>query len=297
MRRAGLWALLSGVGLMALAAPLAAQAQVVILVAGDDPASQAVARDVRGALLPQVDSRWLEFTGGELGDPIAKGRLVASLQASRLVVSVGDSATRVALSEVEDTPVYFISSSAPGKALGRAGVSGLLTYSAGDVLAAGPASWKRGLGLLYTPGYRTIAERIHAEARQAGVSLLARSVSAERDIPSGGRELLGSAKAVWVLGDPLLSEGAGFTFLVEQSLARDVPLIGAGPAQVAAGAAFCSQAPARTLATAAAAAIDAQLRGEAGEVRLAPSTGRIIFDPALRARFGLRPTASWEALP
>ena len=269
-------------------------AREAVVVAADDAPS----REIAGVLAARLSLRRFQLSDAQAADPIAKGRLLAALQAAPLVVAVGEDATAFTLGELEDTPVYFVSPTAPGSALERAGVSGLLTYSPEDVLGALPERWKRGLGLLYTPGYEGVAAAVEAAARAQGARVSARRVAQRRDLPAAARALMSTTDAVWVLGDPLLSEGAGMSFLAELSLSRGVPLIGAGPRQVRAGAALCSQAKPPTIEREVEAAVSRRrASGAAGGVALSPAGGRLLFNEALRARFGLGARSGSREVP
>lgn len=287
---------------LALPTAAAAAPAVAILVDGADGDSQALGRLLANDLKKEhVDFQWLDYAAEKRGDPIYKGKLLASLAAAPLVVSVGDEATSLALDELEDTPIYFMGTSlAPGAEMSGTEVSGLFSYSAQDVLAAIPAKWKRSLGLLYSPGYEPVVGRIRTLAKVSGVNLLERKVARPEDIPQAARDLFGHSQAVWVLGDPMLSRGAGFSFLVEGSLAQGVPVIGSGPWEVKHGAVFCSRATNESLAQEASTSIASLVETGKRESRIdsAPNEGTILYHPGMAKRFHLSPMApAWQALP
>jgi hypothetical protein len=293
--------LLAVLGLAAcLARPAAADSAplVTIIVDRADAEGQALGRQLAKRLKDRADVQWLDYSASSRGNPVEKGRLLASMAAAGLIVPVGNEPTSFALDELEDTPVYFVdASAAPGGEISNAKVSGLFSYSAQDVLAAVPGSWKRGLGILYSPGYEPLVAQIRTLAKSSGVVLFERRAARPSDIPPAAQDLLGRAKAIWVLGDPLLSRGPGFAYLVERSLAQGVPLIGSGEFEVKSGAVYCSRADKSALAERAAMGIDLLLEKGTIDPRIdtAPGGGTIFYRPGLAKRFGLSPSApAWQ---
>ncbi len=279
----------------------AAQPQTAVaVVEAQDAAGRKLGQRVEKELGGGVRLRWLTYSEDQLGDPIYKGKLIAALEKARLVVAVGDDAAQLVSNEVEQAPIYFVSSVAAGSALADPRVAGTFTYSAQDLLSAMPRSWKRDLGILYTPGYEPVVAQIRALAKGAGVTLRERSVMRAGDVPTAARSLMSSSKAVWVLGDPVLSRGAGFEFLVEQSLSQSIPLIGAGRWEVSQGAALCSEGRDDTVAQQASHAIADVLASKAQgqKLGLAESGGYIDYNRSLQTRFELTPQPPmWRGIP
>jgi ABC-type uncharacterized transport system substrate-binding protein len=289
--------LLAAFGAAAWLTPQAqAQPPAILLVERADARGQALGHLLEAQLKGKVQFRSLSYSEEQLGDPIFKGRLVASLAAAELVIPVGDASTNLALAELEETPVYFAGAAiVTGSDLANAGVGGLLSYSPADVLAAFPQAWKRKAGLLYSPGYEGVVKIIQAAAKEAGVHLTARSVAKLQDLPAAAQAVMSSSRVVWVLGDPMFSRGAGFTYLTELSLSRDVALVGADPLEVRRGAVFCSQGRDEALALQASQGIVRLLSERKPHgVSAAAAGGLIIFNRRLAARDGLTPlTSSW----
>src|SRR5687767_10936582 len=71
--------------------------QVVLVIEQNDAAGQALGSLLRKELRDQIDFRLFSYASESLGNPIFKGRLVASLSKARLVVSVGNNPTGLAL--------------------------------------------------------------------------------------------------------------------------------------------------------------------------------------------------------
>lgn len=256
---------------------------------------QALGRDVQERLARKGAVRRVEFVPSQLSDPIAKGRLLATMQAAPLVVSVGDQATSFAAAELERTRVYFVAAVVPGAALKSPSLFGTFSYNAEDLIGALPADWRRGLGLLFTPGYEPVAAALRAAASARGAALVEKRVARLKDLP-GALEGLSRARAVLVVGDPLLVEGAGFEYLSEVLLARGVPLIATRAAEVRRGALLCSRAAPAALAGAVSEDAWRLASGEPREPRvvLAPPGGEILYHPALGRRFGLEPRRGWR---
>lgn len=257
---------------------------------------QHLARLLETELQGKVALRRVSYSDRELADPIAKGRLVASLESAKLVVALGDESSRLVLGEVENARVYFVAASASGQTLRGGSVSCLFTYSAEDLLRALPEKAKRGVLVLYTPGYEPLLPEIKAAAAKAGAQVTAKSVAGRRQLPDAVRDTEDMTKAIWVLGDPILDEGASFEFLTERALALGLPLMTAAAGRVARGAALASVAAPESLTRRAAQAIAALAAGgKAGGLALAPAGGPIIYNAALKDRLGLSPRApQWQ---
>src|SRR5437763_159078 len=70
-----------------------------------------------------------ELDRADMANPIAKGKLLAELEARDLVVAVGDGATEFTARELEDVPVYFVDATeVDGRRLQSPSVSGLFSY-------------------------------------------------------------------------------------------------------------------------------------------------------------------------
>lgn len=236
------------------------------------------------------------FERRDLFDPIRRGELLARLSRSDLVVTVGDSATQLVLGELENVPTFFVGASViSGERLAEAGTGGVLAYGLDGLVDAAAALWPRRLGVVFTPGYRALAEQIRLKARGRGLGVETRRISASREIPEALNSLMDAAQAVWLLGDPLLCSGAGFEHAVEQSLARRVPLIAPSPRHVQDGAFLSIEPPVAELLATAAAAIERLAAGPTlalvDQVSPAPAGGRIVVNDALSARWGMRPPA------
>jgi hypothetical protein len=182
--------------------------------------------------------RLRRFDARELSDPIANGRLLARLQASEGVVAVGFDAAAWAARELEGVRVHFAGgvTRVAGPTLDARGWTGELPYGAGPLLDFAKAEgWKR-LGVLHTPGYETVLPELRRAAAARGLRLDVRSAPSRKDIPALAKALAADCDALWVLGDPVLTRGPGFAFLVELSLSRRLPLVAPEPDMVEAGA-------------------------------------------------------------
>lgn len=226
-------------------------------------------------------------------DPIAKGRLVSALEASERVVVVGLEAAAWAAKELEDVPVHFEGgvSRVPGAELAARGWTGTLAWEPEQVLGfARAAGWKR-LAVAYTPGYESALPALRAAARASSVTLGESAVAARPDIPAAVAELAGRSDALWVLGDPLLTGGAGIDFIIEQSLSRRLPLVAPDAGLVERGA-YLGVAPdwPGLLAHAAALAAAAAARGPAAwptaRVAFSGRAGKVVVNEVLRRRWG-----------
>jgi hypothetical protein len=208
-----------------------------------------------------------------LGDPILKGRFLASLQAADLVVSA-----------------------ARGKACGwiahEAEVASLRcvpTFSSSQLVEfARAAGWRRIAGV-YVPAYLPVFEHVRAAARARGIELRAVPVERARDLPRALPAAFEDADAAWLMGDGVLDEDASMEYIVELSLARRVPLIATDPAQLAHGAYLSVEYAPGVLLRHAVSAADAAALGAPPDAALEPPAGKLVVNEVLSRRWGLRP--------
>lgn len=245
-----------------------------------------------------------EFEISEMSDPLRKGRLLALLQNNDLLVAVGDPATQLVLKELEDVPVYFIGGSLiEGEKIASSSVSGILSYNIDGLLDAARSLWSGKLGLAYTPGYAMIAASISSGAKTRGFAVVEKNISTRKEIPPAIRELVDQAQVVWIVGDPLLARGAGFQFLAERALSKQVPIVAAGTWEVQHGAFLSIEPPFEALASEAVEAIKSISAGQgkpsSARIRPAPSGGRVVYNGPLAEKWKIpSPTgAQWRILP
>lgn len=178
------------------------------------------------------------FSPRELNDPIVSGRLQARLQVSDGVVVVGYDAAAWAARELEGVRLHFAGgvSRVSGAALSARGWSGELASGGAPMLDLARAEgWKK-VGLLYTAGFEGVLPALRRAAAARGVGFEARPVAGRQAIPAVAQALAETCDALWVIGDPILTTGAGFDYLVELSLSRRLPLLAPESAMVDAGA-------------------------------------------------------------
>lgn len=243
-----------------------------------------------------------EFHSGEMADPIRRGKLLAALQESELLVAIGASATELVLKELEDVSVYFVGGSLVGGShMASPLVSGILSYNIDALLDAAKKIWSGKLGLAYTPGYEKIAATIRGGATARGFTVLEKKISTRREIPPAINELIDQSQAIWIVGDPLLAREAGFQFLIERSLSKQIPVVAAGAWEVEHGAFLSMEPPINALADEAAAAIKSIAQdGPAlkSAIRTAPAGGTIIYNGHLldKWRLGIPEGVPWRIL-
>lgn len=246
-------------------APPAAAAKVCVVVS----TSQAGAAAARAG----KDVTVLAFDPARLADPIVKGRFLAALQASDRIISSADARACAWLGrEVEGVAVHCV---AP--------------FDAGKILDfARAAGWKR-IAVVHMKGHEKVYARLRILARRRGVVLDSVRLEGTRDLAKALTRALESARAVWVLNDPLLIDGAAFDHLVEATLARRIPLIAPDAALIARGAFL---APESAPAAAARFAVDAANLAAVGAptaaaLATAPG-GRLVVNRVLARRWGVR---------
>ncbi|MBI2361794.1 MAG: hypothetical protein HYV15_00200 [Elusimicrobia bacterium] len=229
------------------------------------------------------------FDPSELADPIVSGRLSARLQDSDGVVAVGYEAGAWAARELEGGRVHFSggASRLSGAALKARGWSGELSSSPQPFLElARREGWER-VGVLLTAGFEGALPELKAAAAARGVALEVRVVLARRGLPEAAQALAERCAALWVLGDPLLTAGPGFDYLVELSLSRRLPLLVPEPGMVDGGAFAAWEADE---AEAGARAAELAKRSAGGEwpppgVRFGGGGGRLRVNEVLRRRW------------
>lgn len=264
---------------------------MAVIVDSDDAAE----RDLYQSLVRAYRSRErvlsYELKDLQRSDPIAKGKLLSSLQTCDLVVTVGNGATEFAVRELEDVPVYFVDATVvPGRSLEAPSVSGRFGYSVEDLLD-GVRSLRLGeIGIAFTPGYEPVAEWVRAGAAARGLKAVERRIGSPKELAPAVRSLLDRARVIWLVGDPLLVRGAGFEFIEENALSGAVPVVGSGRWTVSHGALLGSSPNPADQEAAAVRTIDSLLRERSpGGARLtpAPRGGVILINDALAARWKL----------
>lgn len=282
---------------------LGAERRIMVVVEAQDGMKEAVLARLRESFQASPLFAVREFTISEMSDPIRKGRLLAALQNNDLLVAVGDPATELVLGELEDVPVYFVGGSlVEGDKLASSMVAGMLSYNVDGLLDAARSLWSGKLGLAYTPGYGTIAASIRSGAKTRGFSVVEKKISARQEIPPAMRELMDQAQVVWIVGDPLLARGAGFQFLAERSLSRQMPIVASGAWEVRRGAFLSMEPPLDAMASEAVEAIrsfsEGRNQSEAARIRMAPAGGKILYNGPLAEKWKIRlPAATqWRML-
>lgn len=247
-------------------APPAAAAKVILIVADMEQAASAslhIATGVRVTAFDRVD----------LTDPIEKGRFLASLQASDLVVSAAPRGEACGWlnREVEGVPIQCI---AP--------------YDAGQVIGfARSAGWRR-VAVVHMAGYEKVFGRLRARARPAGVELAPVRIERLRELPEALPRALLTAQAVWILGAPSLTEGAAFEYLVKSTLAKRIPLIAPGAELVAHGAFLGAESDRAAVTRHAVGLANAAAGGARTEDTSAEVPGgRLVFNKVLARRWGI----------
>lgn len=241
--------------------------------------------------------------GGTIS-PIDRGRLLARVQSADLIVTIADRATEFILAERERIPVFFVGAASlvRGQALGSPDVAGILPYNVGHSLDVVKGLGLSPLGLAYTPGFAPVARQIEAEAEARGVPVIRKPVSVRREVGPALRELTRAARVVWVLGDPLLTRGAGYDLLVEEALAADVAVLAPHRQEVEQGALLAFEPEWTSLAGSAVEGVRRRLAGDSTDdprVISAPATGTFVINRVLGARWksALPAGVKWRELP
>lgn len=252
---------------LALPPPAGAAAGQVTLIVSTAAQARAAARLVRPGVAV------LAFDSLRLGDPIERGRIVASLQAAdRVISATGGRACGWLGREVEGVPIQCF-----------------MPYNAPQVLDfARSAGWRR-IAAVHITGYENIFARLRSLARERGIELAAVKVDRLQELTAALPPAIRGANAVWIVGDPLFTQGPAFDYLVETSLTRRVPLIAPGFEQLSHGVFLGAENDAESLGRMAISAANAAAAGEpAGETVSEAPGGRLQVNKVLARRWGVR---------
>lgn len=246
--------------------PPASAARISLVVLDREQAAAAAERAAPGVKV-------LAFEPVRTGDPIEKGRFLAEVQASdRVISATGGKACGWLARETDGVPIHCV-----------------VPYDARQVLDfARTAGWRR-IAVVHMEGYEKVFARMRKHARARGIELEPVRIARIRELPGAVPLALKSAQAMWILGDPLLTEGAGFDYLVETALARKIPLLGPGADIVARGAFLGADSDfaemvKHSVAVAAAAAGGVAPDDSDTEV----NGGKLFFNQVLARRWGVR---------
>lgn len=264
---------------------------VVVADAGFD--STRVVSAIREASGSRSDVNVLVLPDEDPINPIAKGRLLAGLQRADLVVPIADRATAFVLKERESVPVYFVGAASlvNGSAVTAPEVSGILSYNIGESLTTIRSMGWSPLGIAATPGFAAIADAIEQQAGLKGIATIRRTIEDRSAVGPTVRTLIKSARVVWIVGDPLLTRGAGFEFLIEQSLAAKVPVVAPARWEATRGALIGTEPSWEAIATVAGAGVRAFLtsgpRADGEKLASAPPGGTFFFNRTLAEKWNL----------
>jgi ABC-type uncharacterized transport system substrate-binding protein len=278
---------------------------MAIVVEARDAASAPIVTALSSAAAGKIGSQVHQLRAEDVTDPIRKGQFLAHMHGADLVVTVGNEATVFVLRETEEVPVYFVGADqVSGKYLTSKDVAGIFPYNLGELLDTAAALQPKTLGIAYTPGYKFIAERIRTGAEERGMSVVERKIAGLPEVADAVRDLTDQAQLIWFLGDPLLSRGAGFNFLIERALSRRIPVIGADAWEVRHGAFFCLISSPEDMAARAARSLNAMLdeegkvEFESPRINFGPEGGTVYVNTSLMKRWNLKMPSSvrWKPI-
>ena len=180
------------------------------------------------------DATYVEY---DLRGDLERGKQLArKIRASdsSLVVAVGLKAALAAKIEIVDTPVLYMMILDPLKHhLTAANMTGVLLDISMDrqfkVMRTFLPSLRR-IGMLYDPD-KTTAKLKEAESSAAvhEFNLHGFAVGNEKEIPQQLRTLLSESDALWLVPDSTVLTDESIRFILESSVAKQVPVIGFSP--------------------------------------------------------------------
>lgn len=170
---------------------------------------------------------------GDLDQGKQLARKIRASDAS-LVVAVGLKAALAAKIEVVDVPVLYMMILDPLKHhLTAANMTGVLLDIPTDrqlkIMRAFLPSLRR-IGMLYDPD-KTTPKLKEAESYAAGYQFKLRgfAVGNEKEVPQQLRMLLSESEALWLVPDSTVLTDESIRFILESSVAKQVPVIGFSP--------------------------------------------------------------------
>ena len=231
----------AALALLLSSSPIGA-AEVAVLkstdVAAWRPALEALRQGLAGHTVTEYDLR---------GDRNEAGRVLAALKARPvLLVTFGPFAAEVVRESAPDTFLVFCMVQDPAKAglLDSVNASGVaFSTPIKNQLAAFRMVYPRGvrIGVIHGPE-DSVVKLVQEAQKVAGVvrlSVVARPVTTERDVPQALRSLLKGTEpmdALWLPPDPMLLGEATRRFLLEETLKAGKPVLSFSPALVSEGA-------------------------------------------------------------
>lgn len=235
-----------------------------------------------------------------MSDPVAKGRFLAKVAAADLIIPIGDSAARLVSEELDDFKTFFIAAGGlSGQVLGRRHVSGVLSYSPEETVRVAKALLPRikDIGVLYTPGYESVALRMQSAAVESGLTMTSYKVKSRQEVGPAVREAATRSGLVWVVGDPLFTQDLIFTYLLQEALRLKKPLAGPLPELVSKGGLFCTIPDGDNMARVASEALSLILKAgasgpEGSRVRPAPAGGAVLLNRPLAEKWDIRVPSS-----
>jgi putative ABC transport system substrate-binding protein len=231
----------AALALLLSSSPVAA-AEVAVLKSSDvaawRPALEALRHGLPGHTVTEYDLR---------GDRTEAGRVLGALKARPvLLVTFGPFAAEVVRESAPDTFLVFcmVQDAAKAGLLNSVNASGVaFSTPIKNQLAAFRMVYPRAvrIGVIHGPE-DSVVKLVQEAQKVAGVvrlAVVARPVTAERDVPSALRSLLKGPEAMdalWVPPDPMLLGEATRRFLLEETLKAGKPVLSFSPALVSEGA-------------------------------------------------------------
>lgn len=229
------WVIAGLVWLLSLCTPCVSESSaldIAILQSSDIPAYHEAVAGLKtsgplGAIYTEYDLQ---------GDLELGKKLARKLRASNasLIVAVGLKAALAAKVEIVDIPIVYMMILDPLKhQLTAANMTGTLLEVPLDrqlkVMRPFLPAFHR-LGTLYDPA--KTSSRLQDAMRQAAINdfhLKGLPVESEKDVPPQLRALLSDVEALWLMPDSTVLTNESARFILESSLARQIPVIGFSP--------------------------------------------------------------------
>lgn len=229
------WAVVGLIWLPSLCTLCVSESQamdIAILQSSDIPAYHEAVAGLKatgpiGAIYTQHDMQ---------GDLELGKKLARKLRASdaALIVAVGLKAALATKLEILDIPIVYMMILDPSThQLTAANMTGTLLEVPLDrqlkVMRTFLPTLRR-LGALYDPAKNS--SRMKNAVRQAAANdfhLKGESVESEKDVPQQLRTLLSDIDALWLMPDPTVLTNESVRFILDSSLARQIPVIGFSP--------------------------------------------------------------------
>ena len=177
----------------------------------------------------------------------AESEIIKETKGSDLILSMGTTATLAAKKVIKNTPIVFcmvLNPVSSGIARNMESPGGNITGASLDIPLKSQFEYIKLLianvktvGVMYSPQEtRTMVQEAFGIARSMNLSLVAKPISSEREVPDALKSLLSKIDVLWSVADGTVFGAQSTQYILLNTLKAEVPFIGLSPSFVKAGA-------------------------------------------------------------